>query len=178
MQCKQQKCWPHLIWDLNEDLRENPFDAEYEAFILEIRNLIVPIMEAVHEYGVKKRHLNKFKKSINKFYETVIINKHYKSELAIKYQKRFTKYQDSLFTFFEQDGIPWHNNTAETAIRHLTMQRKISGSFFSSVTRDYLILLGIRQTCRFQDKLFFKFLFSGETDLDKFEANKRKGQGD
>ena len=32
----------------------------------------------------------------------------------------------------------------------------------------------IRQTCRLQGKSFFKFLFSGETDLEKFEARKRK----
>ena len=163
-----------MIRDLNEDLRKNPFDIEYETFILEVRDLIVPIMEAVHKYGVKKRHLYKFKKPIDKFYENVIFNKHYKSELTIKYQKRFKKYRNSLFVFFEEDGIPWHNNTAETAIRHLTMQRKISGSFFSSVTHNYLVLLGIRQTCRFQNKSFFKFLFSGETNLDMFEASKRK----
>ena len=64
-------------------------------------------------------------------------------------------------------------NTAETAIRHLAIQRKISGSFYESVTHNYLILLGIHQTCRFQGKSFFKFLFSGETDLDEFQKSKR-----
>ncbi|MCP4287524.1 MAG: transposase, partial [Gammaproteobacteria bacterium] len=87
---------------------------------------------------------------------------------------RFTRYQDSLFTFLEQDGIPWHNNTAENAIRHLAIQRDMSKSFYESGTRAYLVLLGIRQTCRFQGKSFFKFLFSEETDLDKFEARKRR----
>jgi hypothetical protein len=171
---KQQKCWPHLIRDINEDLHNNPFDFEYEAFVLELRNLIIPIMQTVHKYGVKKRKLNKFRKQVDRFYNSTILGARYKSELATKYQKRFLKYRDSLFSFFEQDGIPWHNNTAENAIRHLAMQRKISGSFFSSVTHDYLVLLSIRQTCRFQEKSFFKFLFSGETDLDKFEAHKRK----
>ena len=36
--------------------------AEYEEFVLEVRNLIVPIMEAVQKYGLKRRHLNKFEK--------------------------------------------------------------------------------------------------------------------
>jgi predicted RecB family nuclease len=36
--CKQQKCWVHLIRSLNKDLRENPFDMEYEGFILEVSN--------------------------------------------------------------------------------------------------------------------------------------------
>src|SRR4030095_10446007 len=81
---------------------------------------------------------------------------------------------ESLFTFLEYDGIPWENNTAERALRHLTVQEKISGFFYKSLMPDYLRLLGIRQTCRFQGKSFFKFLFSGETDLDRFEARKRK----
>jgi hypothetical protein len=78
------------------------------------------------------------------------------------------------FTFLEQDGIPWHNNTAERAIRHLARQREIPGSFHESGARDYLILLGIRQTCRSQGKSFFKFLLSEETDLDHFASRKRQ----
>jgi hypothetical protein len=94
--------------------------------------------------------------------------------LSLKFQERFIRYQNSLFTFLEQDGIPWHNNTAERALRHLVIQEKISGFFHGSLMPDYLRILGIRQSCRFQGKSFFKFLFSGETDLDKFEAHKRK----
>jgi Transposase IS66 family len=35
----------------------------------------------------------------------------------------------SLFSFIENDGVPWHNNAAERALRHLAVQRKISGAF-------------------------------------------------
>jgi hypothetical protein len=168
VKCEQQKCWVHLIRDINNDLWANPFDSEFEKFVLEVKNLIIPIMEAVEKYGLKKRNLNKFKKLANKFYERVITDRHYKSELTVKYKNRFAKYRDSLFTFLEHDEIPWHNNMAERAIRHFALQRRISVSFFESMTPDYLVLLGIRQTCRFQDKSFFKFLFSGETDLDNF----------
>ena len=130
-------------------------------------------MEAIQIYGLTKRHLNRFQKPVDTFYKEVIM-KRYTSEFVTKYKDRFIRYQDSLFTFLQDDGIPWHNNTAERAIRHLARQRDISGSFHESGTRDYLILLGIRQTCRSQGKSFFKFLLSGETDLEKFEARKRK----
>ena len=174
IKCKQQKCWGHLIRDLNDDLWAAPFDTEFETFVFEVRNLIIPIMEAVQRYGLKKRNLNKFRKPVDKFYIRLIANKHYKSELTIKYQTRFAKYRDSLFTFLEQDGIPWHNNTAERALRHLAVQRKISGSFFEFVTHRYLLLLGIMQTCRFQDKSFLRFLLSEEKDIDQFKKHKRK----
>ena len=150
------------------------FDFEYENFVREIRDLFVPIMETVQKYGLKKRNLSKFKKVVNKFYRRVVMGKRYKSDLVIKYQKRFIRYRDSLFTFLDQDDIPWHNNAAEHGIRHLAMQRDMSRVFFEAGARDYLLLLGIRQTCRLQGKSFFKFLLSGETNLDKFEARKRK----
>jgi predicted RecB family nuclease len=174
IKCHQQKCWVHLIRDLNDDLWKEPFDTEFEYFVAEIKNLLLPIMETIQKYGLKKRHLNKHKKSVDEFYNQVVDEKRYKSELAVKYQKRFTRYRESLFVFLTQDGIPWHNNTAERAIRHLAKQKVTSGTFGEQMMQHYLVLLGIRQTCRFQGKSFFKFLFSGEIDLDKFEARKRR----
>jgi hypothetical protein len=172
MNCKQQKCWVHLLRDINDDLWGSPFDTEYEAFVLEIKKLILPIFEAVDKYGLKKRHLRKFKKEVDRFYKYNIFDRSYQSELAIKSQKRFERYQDSLFTFLEYDSIPWHNNTAERALRHFAVQRKISGSFFESGATSYLTLLGIMQTCKFQEKLFLKFLISGEKDVDAFKSPK------
>lgn len=94
-------------------------------------------------------------------------------ELVAKYQKRFQRYRQSLFTFLESDGIPWHNNTAENALRHLAVQRKISGAFFKRVALQYLLLLAIGQTCRFQNKSLLKFLLSEKKDIDKFRGHKQ-----
>jgi hypothetical protein len=127
-------------------------------------------MEAVQQFGLKKQHLQEFMKQVDDFYARVI-DKQYKSDLVCTYQKRFVRYRDSLFTFLELDDIPWNNNAAERAIRPFAIQRDISKSpFHASVLRPYLVLLGIRQTCRFQDKSFFKFLFSGEVELENFSA--------
>lgn len=63
---------------------------------------------------------------------------------------------------------------AERAIRELAVQRKIAGSFFKRVAPQYLLLLGIAQTCRFQAKSFLRFLLSREKDVDIFRAIKRK----
>jgi len=172
--CKQQKCWVHLLRDINDDLWKSPFDTEYENFILKIQEFILPIFEVVDKYGLKKRHLTKFKKRVIQFYKNNIDDKNYNSELASKYQKRFQNYRESLFTFLEYDSIPWHNNTAERALRHIAIQKKISGSFFQSGATSYLTLLGIMQTCRFQEKSFLKFLVSGKKDVDAFKSPKMK----
>jgi len=170
--CKQQKCWSHLIGDINEDLWKNPFDKQFEEFVGKIKDVILPVLLTVEKHGLKKRNLYKYKKIVNKFYKNTIDSSEDSSELVIKYKKRFEKYKERLFTFIEQDGISWNNNMAERALRHLAVQRKISGSFSESTTHEYLLLLGIAQTCRFQDKSFLKFLLSGEKDLDKFKKTK------
>jgi predicted RecB family nuclease len=170
--CRQQKCLVHLIRDLNDDLWKAPFDREFEAFVLEIRTLLVPILETVDRYGLKTWHLRKFEKVIERFYDRHITGTEYASELVVKYQKRFQRYRESLFTFLGQDGIPWNNNMAERAIRQLAVQRKISGTFFKRVAPQYLLLLAISQTCRFQGKSFLKFLLSKTKDVVAFRRSR------
>ena len=97
----------------------------------------------------------------------------YTSDLAKNFQRRFVKYGEKLFTFLDYDGVPWNNNMGERALRHLAIQRKISGSFFAKGANDYLRLLGIAQSCRFQDKLFLRFLLSEERDVDTYKDTRR-----
>jgi hypothetical protein len=170
--CRQQKCLVHLIGDINDDLWKAPFDRELEAFALAVRDLLVPILQAVDRYGLKAWHLRRFERGVERFYGKHITGKEYASELTAKYQKRFQRYRESLFTFLRQDGIPWNNNMAERAIRQLAVQRKISGSFFKRAASDYLLLLGIAQTCRFQGKPFLKFVLSKAKDVDGFRRSR------
>jgi predicted RecB family nuclease len=170
--CRHQKCLVHLIRDINDDLWATPFDKELEAFAVEVQALLVPILEAVDRYGLKVRRLRKFAKDVERFYQKSITGREYTSEHAVKYQKRFERYRDSLFTFLTLDGIPWENNMAERAIRQLAIQRKISNIFFKRVAPQYLLLLAISQTCRFQGKSFLKFLLSKETDVDQFRRTR------
>ena len=101
------------------------------------------------------------------------MGREYKCEVTQKYQKRFVRYKESMFRFLQEDGIPWNNNAAERASRHLAIQRKISGCFFKRVAVQYLLLLGIAQACRFQGKSFLNFLISQERDIDQFKEKKR-----
>jgi hypothetical protein len=153
---------------LNEDLWRNPYDSELEGFVGSFKDLLVPIMADVEKYGLKRWHLGKHKRAVDRFYKYVIDERNYEQEVTRTYQKRFVRYRESLFRFLEEDGIPWNNNMAERAIRHLAIQRKISGSFFKRVTVQYLRLLGIAQTCRFQEKSFLGFLLSGKKEVDLF----------
>lgn len=166
---RHQKCWVHLIRDLNDDLWETPYDTEFESFVINVKELILPIFDAVARHGLKRQYLKKFESVINKFYVQNIEDCYYESELTNKYQKRFKRYRESLFMFITEDGISWNNNMAERALRHFAVQRNISGSFYESTTHQYLLLLGITQACRFQGKSLLHFLVSGEKNVDAFK---------
>jgi predicted RecB family nuclease len=171
--CSQQKCLVHLIRDLNDDLWKNPFDDELEGFVAAVRDLLVPLLEDVQRFGLKARHLRKHRRRVDRFYRDVITGLASVRDTTARYRKRFERYKVALFSFIENDGVPWHNNAAERALRHLAVQRKISGAFSEKGAGNYLRLLAIAQTCRFQRKSFLGFLLSKSTNVDEYRDRSR-----
>jgi predicted RecB family nuclease len=164
--CPQQKCLIHLIRDINDDLFKNPFDDDLKKLSSEFTELLVPIIETIDKYGLKKRHLNKHQKLVNRFLQRVVI-KEYSSEIARGYQKRFYKYKNKLFTFLSYDEVPWNNNNAENAVkRFVFLRRAIGGSSTEKGLKEYLILLSIRETLRRKNTSFLQFLLTQKTDID------------
>src|SRR6202035_2915689 len=80
IECRQQKCLAHLIRDLNDDLWASPFDTEFEGFILAVRDLLVPMIDAVQGRAAKARQLARFLPGIDAFYAHYITNTSYSSE--------------------------------------------------------------------------------------------------
>jgi hypothetical protein len=171
--CRQQRCLVHLIRDLNDDLWKNPFDDELERFVGAVRGLLVPLLEDARRFGLKARHLRKHQSRIDRFYRDMITGQDSLRDTTARYRKRFERYKESLFSFIENDGVPWHNNAAERALRHLAVQRKISRAFSEKGAGDYLRLLAIAQTCRFQRKSFLGFLLSESTNVDEYRDRSR-----
>jgi hypothetical protein len=170
--CRQQKCLIHLIRDINEDISRNPFDAEMKGLGRDFTKLMVPIIETIDKYGLKKRHLNKHKIEAQRFFDKMELT-NYSSESAKGFQKRFAKYKDKLFMFLDYDGVPWNNNNAEHAIkRFVSLRRVIGGASTAKGIQEYLVLLSICETLRLRNASFFKFLISGATDIDKFLEKK------
>jgi predicted RecB family nuclease len=161
--CPQQKCLIHLIRDINDDLFKNPFDEDLKKLSHEFTELLLPMIKTIDKYGLKKRHLNKHQKPVDRF-QKKIANNEYSSAVAKGYQKRFDRYKDKLFTFLSYDEVPWNNNNAENAIKRFVFLRKIiGGSSTENGIREYLILLSIRETMRRKNASFLQFLLSKQT---------------
>jgi hypothetical protein len=130
--------------------------------------LLKRIIDTVHKYGLKKFHLARHKKEVETFF-LQIFNSEYKSKLAQKYQLRFQKYKNKLFTFLDYDEVPRNNNLAEHAIKHLARYRRnVDGLFSEKGLQEYLILLSIYQTCKYNGLKFFQFLLSKEKNIFQY----------
>jgi hypothetical protein len=171
--CPQQKCLIHLIRDLNDAVLKHPYDEELKSLVKGFADLVKSMVETVDRRGLKSRFLRKHLVFVDRFYRQLS-----KAELrfkpATKCKERFEKNRDKLFTFLTHDGVPWNNNNAEHAVKVFAMLRHVIGGVTSEKgIREYLVLLSICQTCKYQNLDFLDFLRSGERNIDVFARSKR-----
>jgi predicted RecB family nuclease len=174
IQCPQQKCLIHLMRDLNDETLNNPFDEELKRIVGGFAELLRPIVQTVDRHGLKSHFLRKYLPSVDRFYKKLIAPS-YQSAAAIKCKERFEKNCDKLFTFLRYDGVPWNNNNAEHAIKAFARLRDVMGGTSTEKgIEEYLTLLTVSETCKYQGLDFLNFLRSGEKDFDAFGDSKRR----
>ncbi len=175
LNCTQQKCLVHLVRDIDEDLLRNPLDAELRTIAAEFGRLLREIIQSVDRYGLRRRHLNKHKRQVSRFLQSIGSSPSV-SDLADKYKKRFQKSGTKMFTFLDYDGVPWNNNNAEHAIKRFAKHRREGdGRFTERTLKEYLVLATIIETCEFNNVNVLRFLLSKETTLaGLFKMARRK----
>ena len=172
--CPQQKCLIHLMRDMNQELLENPFDAELRALTDPFGVLLREIITTIDKHGLRKRFLKKHAPGVTRFFQFVMAQS-FHSEAAEGLRARLLKYQEKLFTFIEYDGVTWNNNIAEHAIKRFALYRKDTvRSLEETGIRDYLTLLSICHTCRMRGVSFLRFLLSRERDLELFRSKSHR----
>jgi len=163
--CAQQKCLIHLMRDINEDLRKNPFDDELKVIASRFGTLLREIVETIDTHGLKVRHLSKHRRSAEEFVEHVVAMK-CTTEAGLSLKKRIEKNRNKLFTFLNYDGVPWNNNNAEHAVRAFTRLRNLINTSTPKGTREFATLLSIQQTLRYRGKSLLEFMRSGRMEID------------
>jgi hypothetical protein len=172
--CPQQKCLIHLMRDMNQELLNNPFDAELQSVTQPFGSLLRSIVETIDEHGLKRRHLEKHDRAISRFF-TNLESQSFRSEVTANLQERLLRNRNKLFTFVQHDGVSWNNNSAENAIKQFAYYRHKTKSLLTeNGLSDYLVLLSIYQSCRCKGVSFLKFLLSKERDIDAFCQGGRK----
>ena len=171
-ECPQQKCLIHLMRDLNDELLAQPYDDELRTLVSGFAGLLRPMIDTIDRYGLKKHFLKKHVVFTERFFRE-LLKTHFTSEAAQRCKTRFEKNRNKLFTFLEYDGVPWNNNNAEHAIKAFArLRRVIEGITTQKGTEEYLVLLSVCQTCKYQGLDFLDFLRSGEKDIEVFAQSK------
>ena len=171
MECAQQKCLVHLMRDINRDLFKHQQDEELKHIATQFGALLRRIVETIDRYGLKKWHLGKHNRGVDRFYRD-LQSRDYDSPEAHDVVKRFERHRNNLFTFLNHDGVAWHNNNAEHALKHFAGYRKnVNGTFTSDGLERYLVLLSVYETCKYRDIGFLGFLLSQERYIDGYVRN-------
>jgi Transposase IS66 family len=82
-----------------------------------------------------------------------------------------------MFTFLSEDEIPWNNNAAERAPRHLAVQRKISGDFSEKGARRYLRLaIALAEATETNRKAAGVFLDTLSSIFYRLQSDQKNGE--
>jgi len=159
---------PYLIRDLNSDLIRNPFNEEFKTIARDFTNLLQKVVAAINRFGLKRYHLNRFKKEVDRFFARAL-SQAYQTEIALQYQTRLKKNRQTLFEFLNHNDISWNNSNAEHAIKILALHaNKNINAFRKSKIDDYLKIMSIYQSCEYKNISFLKFLLSKKTAINSF----------
>jgi predicted RecB family nuclease len=164
--CKQQKCLVHLVREVDDDLIHNAYDSQFKELARDLGILLRRIVETVDRYGLKKRHLSKHNREVERFLKGVEAIEP-ASDLVDKYRQKFLKYGKKMFTFLDHDGVPWNNNNAEHAIKRFAKYRRnADGCYTERSLEEYLVLASVLETCEFNNINVLQFLLSKTNTLD------------
>jgi hypothetical protein len=165
IQCPQQKCLVHLMWDVNRAILKHPFDEELNDIGRTFGALMRDIVGTIDRYGLKSRYLRRHREQASTWLRE-LRGSTGKSIIAGKFRKRIVKYGNRLFTFLDYDGVPWNNNNAENSIKPFAKyKRLVRGRITEPGLRDYLVLLSIAHTCKYRGVSLLDFLLSGALQI-------------
>jgi hypothetical protein len=151
---EKQRCWAHLLRDIDDLADEHPEDAILAAWIVGVRAIweraTAPRPEAEQgetPQAVRARHrrARQYEQELLALCPETMPAERPEATLA----KRIRRYVGELFTFVRDPAIPPTNNDAERSVRHLVIGRKISGGTRSSAgSTTRMVLTSIAATAR------------------------------
>ena len=152
----KQKCLVHLIRELKEVEKKKKEDLEFARFKKKLMRLIrdaIRLNEKDLEDMVKKRRIQRLHKRLKDIYES-----DWSEENCQRLSKRLNKHKDELFTFLEHEGVQWHNNDAERAIRPMVVNRKNSyGSRSIDGANNRAVLMSVSESAKKRQVNFTDF---------------------
>lgn len=170
---EKQRCWAHLLRDIDDLADEHPEDAVLAAWIVGVQAIweraTAPRPE--EEQGetpqavrARRRRARRYEQQLLALCPETLADDRPEATLA----KRIRRYRGELFTFVRDPAVPPTNNDAERSVRHLVIGRKISGGTRSSAgSTTRMRLTSIAATARLQgikpETAFVRILLEHDT---------------
>lgn len=126
----QQRCWAHLSRDLKDLTGLFPDKEDVLGFCQKLKELYEEGLKIQKQKGLSLRERHAHRRRLeNEALELAMqyASKKQKDHPVHTMAKRIDKYVDELFVFVLDPQIPSTNNSAERALRHTVIARKISG---------------------------------------------------
>jgi transposase len=130
----KQRCWAHLLREIDALVRQCPEDAALQAWALEVH----AVYGRAKRSGTgppRARQLDRrcFEQQLAALCEPGAADP---TATQRRLCARILKYLAELFTFVVEPAVPADNNPAERSLRHLVTARKISGGTRSTAGSD------------------------------------------
>jgi hypothetical protein len=157
--CKKQSCMAHLLRKIRKFHFAFPTLGTVFKFYLRFRK----ILRDGEGLQLQRKQLGEevFKRRLDKLYSRLdeLLKWHNPNDILKDIIEKVKRQLPHILTFVEHDGLPCHNNHAESLIRKGVMKRKVSfGSKSQEGAEAYAIILSIYTTCQLRKLSFLNFM--------------------
>ncbi len=126
---KHQRCWSHLLRDLDALEEAHPADGAIQGWATAVRALYTGAMAHVTSIPplAQAEREAQYVRLVSEVHGLGLTYAQVKNHACQALAKRLLRHEDELFQFVLVDGLDATNNLAERSIRPLVVIRKISG---------------------------------------------------
>lgn len=162
---QQQLCWAHAIRQLVEISERDGAPGKLGEKLLRIARQVIALHRAYltdgHTLAWLKRKLQPLRQRIQSLLEEGERGRHQKTK---RFCVGLLEEYEALWTFCEIPDIAPTNNSAERALRHAVIMRKIQGGTQSEHGNHWIErILSINETCRLQGRAALDYLTAAAT---------------
>lgn len=141
-----QRCQWHYLNDLKDTMQYKNPGKEFERFAKKLRRILYDSQRVDRRYRSRIKR-TEAKARLERRVEQLIVPD-YSDKHCRRFVKRLRRERQMLFTFLEKDGIEYHNNSAERAIRPCVVIRKMTyGNKSIAGARAQAVLMSVKETC-------------------------------
>jgi transposase len=153
----KQKCLVHLMRELKKvESMKGILHLEFMSFKKVLMRLIrdaIRLSERTLDKEVRVKRIQRLHDRLTQIYQSVWVEPH-----CQRLAKRLKKHKDELFTFLDHEGVKWHNNDAERAIRPMVVARKNSyGSRAIEGAKSRAVLMSVSESAKKRSSNFIEF---------------------